>query len=259
MKSTSGVQDYIRRSGTPATFLLIGSFLAAFVLSWLMRSSVTNPLQFYTDWSQPWGLITYAWANTSDGQGLFWFLLEMYWLWWVGTSCERDLGTPKYLAFFFASIAAAALFLWAGISLVHGRVPLPILGGPGLAISAVTVAWGVRNPRACVKLFACIPVTGTVLAWLIVALDLFGYGSLYHAPIIGLFAIAHLGLAYLFATNRLPGVTYSRVNPSYQAAKAHERQDKSYFDEVRRREQDRVERERLRKLFEKSVDDEPGK
>jgi hypothetical protein len=259
MKSNTGVSDFFRKSAAPGTLALIATLLGTFVISWIMRGALVNPLQFWTDWSHPWGIVTYAWASTGDGTGLFWFLIELYWLWWVGSSSERDLGTQKYLGFFFAATVAACLFLWVGLILVHPGVRLPILGGPGLAISALTVAWGFRNPRGTILLFAIIPVSGLLLAWLTIALTLFGYGSMYAAPLIGLFAILHLGLAYLFATNKFPGVAYSRPVAPQGPLKASERQDKKYYDDVRRREQEREERERLRKLFESSMKDDSDK
>jgi membrane associated rhomboid family serine protease len=259
MKATAGGQGFMRGSAQPGTVGLIATLLGTFVISWVMRGALVEPLQFWTDWSHPWGLVTYAWASTGDGQGLFWFLIELYWLWWVGTSAERELGTAKYLAFFFAATVAAALFLWAGLAVVHGGVRLPILGGPGLAISALTVAWGFRNPRGTILLFAIIPISGLILAWLTIALTLFGYGSMYQAPLIGLFAILHLGLAYLFATNRFPGVAYARTVAVKGPVKATEARDKGYYDDVRKREKEREERERLRKLFESSMKDDPDR
>lgn len=258
MKTASGVGHFFRRGGNPGTIGLIASLLGVFVISWLMSGKLADPLQFYSNWSQPWGLITYMWASTGDGQGLFWFLIELYWLWWVGSAAEVQLGTPKFLAFFIAAGVAAALFIWVGLAIIYPGLYVPVMGGPGLAISAMTVAWGVRNPHQSILLFAIIPIPGWILAWLTVALTLFGYGSLYHAPLMGLFAILHLGLVYLFATNRLPGLTYSRYNeaPSRKQMKATEARDKGYFDDVRKREQERTERDRLRKLFEDSMKDD---
>jgi hypothetical protein len=40
-----------------------------------------------------------------------------------------------------------------------------------------------------------------------------------------------------------------------KSAKATEKREQAYYDEVRRREQERAERERLRKLFESSMND----
>ena len=273
MKATSDAGYYMRRSGAPVTLALIASFVGIFVISWLMKGTVAAPLAFLTDWSQPWGIVTYAWASSGDGQGLFWFLLEMYWLWWVGSAAEVQLGTKKYIGFFLASIVLAGLFLYLGLMLVYPRghipnsdIPLAVGGGPGLAIAALTVAWGVRNPRDHIMLMFVIPVPGLILAWLTVALTLFGYGSMYGAPLVGLFAILHLGLVYLFATNRIPGVSFNKapiatssVRPNEAFLKKTEKMDKSYYDDVKRREKEREERDRLRKLFEDSMKDDEGK
>jgi hypothetical protein len=97
-----------------------------------------------------------------------------------------------------------------------------------------------------------------MLAWLTAALVLFGYGTMLQAPLLGAFACIHLIIAYYFAANRFEAVPYrqgeGRVNPARM--KATEKKDKSYFEEVRKREQERAERERLRKLFEDSMEDD---
>lgn len=258
MKATTGVQDYFRRSRAPATLAIIIASLAIFVLSWFMHGKLLEPLTFWTDWKRPWGILTYPFANSGDGTGLFWFLIELYWLWWVGTSAEQDLGTPKFLGFFFAMTALAGLFIWAGLKIVHPEA-IGALGGLSLPVAALTVAWGTRHPHENILLFAIIPIPGWILAWLTVALVLFGMGSEFQAPLMGLFACLHLGLAYLFASNKLPAVTYSKgvsFTKPQGPLKAAERQDKKYYEDVKRREQERAERERLRKLFESSIDDD---
>lgn len=262
MTAPSGVGHYFRRSGAPATLFLIASMLAVFVVSWLMKGKLAAPLQFWTNWSQPWGLITYPWASAGQGQELFWFLIELYWLWWVGSAAEVQLGLKKYLGFFLISSVLAALFIYAALVMVAPGLYLPILGGPGLPIAALTVAWGSRNRNQTILLMGLIPIPGWILAWLTVALTLFGYGSMYSAPLVGLFACIHLGLAYLFAMNRIPGITYNqsavglRSRPNASILKKSEKLDKSYYDDVKRREKEREERERLRKLFEDSMKDE---
>lgn len=259
MKTTNRVEYFFRRGGVPGTIGLIASLLAVFVLSWLMSGKIADPLQFYSNWSQPWGLVTYMWASMGNGQELFWFLIELYWLWWVGSAAEAQLGTGKFVGFFIVSGVVAALFIWAGLSMVHPGLYVAIMGGPGLAIAALTVAWGARNPHQNILLFGIIPIPGWILAWLTVALTLFGYGSMYRAPLIGGFAVLHLGLAYLFATNRIPGLLYSREQaPRRSQLKATEARDRSYYDDVKKREQERAERERLRKLFEDSMKDDQG-
>ncbi len=251
------VQQQARRNGAPATYALIGLLLATFVISWAMKGVLFQPLQFFSDWSQPWGLFTYPFASAGDGRGLFWFLVELYWLFWVGTAAENDLGTQRYVLFWLGSTVLAGLFIWLGLEVIYAHTLLPVRGGPGLPIAALTVVWGLRNPSGLIKLFAIIPISGMILAWLTVALTLFGYGSIYGAPLMGLFAVLHLGVAALFATNRLPGLTYGK-GPQ-RAYKATELRDPKYFDDVKRREKEREERERLRKMFEDSVKDDTDK
>jgi len=108
---------------------------------------------------------------------------------------------------------------------------------------------------------AIIPIPGWLLAWLTAAITLFGYGTAYSAPLMGAFACLHLLLAYFYASNRIPNLAYGRAGgpTNYQNLKRTERMDKSYFDDVRKREQDRAEREKLRKLFEDSMTDDPDK
>ncbi|MFI5386349.1 MAG: rhomboid family intramembrane serine protease [Fimbriimonadales bacterium] len=260
MKATSGIGGYMRRSGAPATWALIGAALGIFVISWLMLGKLYEPLSFALDWSRPWGLLTYSFANFGNGMGLFWFLLELYWLFWVGTSTEIDLGRTRYLVFFFASAVVAALFIWLGMVIVHPGATAA-LGGLELPISALTVAWGTRHKHENILLMAIIPIPGWILAWLTVALVIFGYGSAFAAPLMGAFAALHLGLAYLYAENRIPNFAYGREGgrTPEQNLKRTEKMDRKYYDDVKKREQDRAEREKLRKLFENSMGDDKDK
>ena len=53
---------------------------------------------------------------------------------------------------------------------------------------------------------------------------------------------------------------FSKSDKKYLGGeKKWERYDKSYYEEVQRREKDRDERERLRKLFEGSLKDDPDR
>jgi hypothetical protein len=60
----------------------------------------------------------------------------------------------------------------------------------------------------------------------------------------------------MFAVNKLPGLSYSK--PVFKAApsKAQIAKENRFYDDVRRREQERAEKERLRKLFEGSIKDD---
>jgi hypothetical protein len=101
-----------------------------------------------------------------------------------------------------------------------------------------------------------IPVQGRILAWLTAAVTLFSFGVWYHAPLFGVFSILHLGVAVLFATNRLPFFLYRRQQVvDRQAQKKQEMMSKAYYDDVNRRSKEREERERLRRMFEDSMDE----
>src|SRR2546421_141626 len=130
--------------------------------------------------------------------------------------------------------------------------PLDPHSAPDLCFSsAFSVMWGRENPTATILLMFIIPISGKWMAWLSAALVFFQTQPPQLAP----FAALPLLLAYLFAANKLP-VSYSRHDRRYTApAKKTERYDRKYYEEVRRREQDRNERERLRKLFESSVNE----
>jgi len=258
MKATAdgGFGGYLRRYGAPATWAIILVALGIFVVSWLMRGILLKPLSFLTDWSQPWGILTYPFANVGDGTNLFWFLIMLYWLYWVGTSAENDLGLGRYLIFFFGETILAGLFVWLGAILMF-RTPIA-LWSLELGVAALTVAWGTRHKSEQILFMMFIPMPGWVLAWLTTALVVFGYGTRYQAPAMGIFAAAHLAVAWLYAENRIPNFAYGRYGgrTNRQNVKRTEKMDKKYYEDVKKREQERADRERLRKLFESSIGDE---
>jgi hypothetical protein len=101
-----------------------------------------------------------------------------------------------------------------------------------------------------------IPIQARWLGWLTVGMVLFGYGI--GNPLFGLLACVHLGLAYLYAANYVPFLPYgtTRFFRHKRYWKKSER-DETYIRDVKKREIERQERERLRKLFEGSLTDDP--
>ena len=108
--------------------------------------------------------------------------------------------------------------------------------------------WCARNQTTTIMLYGIIPLTGKWLAIIDVIIVILIYGNGY--PLLGVFAAAPLVLAYLYALERLPGLGYQVTRQEVQATRAQARYNESYYEEVRKREQEREERERLRKLFE---------
>lgn len=246
-------------SGSIATYALAGAAIAVYVISWMMQGALLRPLAFWPDGSHLWGLLTYPFASAGSGQFILWFLIEIYWLYWVGASAESALGAGKYLAFFFISTALAAIFVWIG-SIILGIhfAAGGILAGLELPLGALTVAWGARHRTQSIVLMFIIPVQGMVLVWLTVAFILFRYGSILENPLMGLFASLHLGAAYLFADNRIPNLPFRRGSSREESKrrKEAERRDAAFREDVRQRKHDREERERLRKMFEGSMSDD---
>ena len=240
-----------RGNAAPATTGLIVAMIGCAVLIWMKIGS-----QFFNDFifvnslalAHPWSFLTYPFfTSASNTVGLLFLCL---WLWGIGGSVERDLGSVKYLLVFFAFTALCALGL-----LIGGKV-LNIEGsmaGGWTAVAAITIMWGTRNPNQTVLLMFVIPIQGKWIAWLAGVIVFFGT-----VPQLAPFAVAPLILAYYFAANRLPFAPYSKSDLKFTgAAKTTERYNRAYYDEVRKREKEREERERLRKLFEGSLGDDP--
>ncbi len=261
----SGIQDLqqkLRRSGNPATIVILALSGAVWIVSWLTMGRFGFKLSYASDFSQPWGIVTYPFASYGYGTAFVWILLLFYWFWWVASDNERLLGTPKFVAAFFAFALAGIAFLTIGGLLQRTTIlePGPNLSGLELVTAALTILWCVRNKTAGVRLFAVLPISGLILAWITVGIVLFGYGSLYQAPLMGVFACLHLGLAYLFAEGRIPGVSASRPSETSRVLKAQEKRKSKYYDDVQKRTKEREERARLKKLFEGSLkDDEESK
>jgi membrane associated rhomboid family serine protease len=260
-------RSHARQSLAPATVAICVGLVFTFLLAALrLQPNIGLWLAFFTDFSQPWGLVTYPFAYPGDGSGLIWLVLEVLWLWGMGGSVERDLGTPKYVALFLAFTLLGALSLALGAAVVGASFPVI---GPLIPIGAITVVWGTRNPTLPVMLMMIIPILGRWLAWLTAAIVFFNVTAMYNAPLVGAFGCVALFVGWLFASNRIPGVAYSRgawgpdwgfrsrgkptVTPS---SKKTDYMSQEYYDDVRRREQERAERERLKKLFEGSLDDD---
>lgn len=238
--------------GAPATVGLVIAMIAGFLALWmrLLPVEVANQLGFMTfdAWSKPWTFVTYAFLSDSF-IGVFFLCL---WLWGVGGSVERELGTTRFLAVWFIFSILCAFGLWLG-SVAFGTAAG--MWGGWTPVAAITVIWGTRNPDLPVTLMFVLPITGRWLAWLSAALVFFGATPPQLAP----FAAAPLALAYFFAANRFPFLTYSGVprRPKGEnAAGARKVYRQEYYDEVKRREKAREEKERLRKLFEQSMVDD---
>lgn len=255
--------SWFRRQAAPITITLLASIIVMSFVWWFSAAKGMEMVSLGPDWkSRPWTFVSYPWATMpfTDGLTILCFVFLIMWVFMTGGSIERDLGAAKYIGLWAAMIVLPALFIS-----VLGPLVSKVYGAAGLWLpeAGITIVWCARNPNSQIMMYGIIPLSGKWLGWitLVVTILISGFGN----PVLGVVAALHLPIAYAFATNRIPLWTYSRgtsfaAGRRNQAAnlKKTERQDKGYFDEVKRREKEREERERLRKLFESSINEDTG-
>jgi hypothetical protein len=253
MPVVQDLQGWSRRQNAPVTIAVIASLVATALLFWFTRGKSMQ--QFMIGWdshARPWSFLTYAWMNEPFGGGLslMFFVFLLMWFYSFGTVVERDLGMRSYLVLWFVSTLVTGVFLWLGMQVLHVD---GIFGGAYLPVSAVTMVWCARYPNTSIMLYGIVPVPGRWLAVIDVVIVVLLYGN--GLPLLGVFAAAPLALAYLYGLGKLPFRYQARVEEK-QATRAQARYGEKYYDDVKKREQEREEKERLRKLFEGSLDDE---
>jgi len=246
---------WIRKNGAPCTVSLIASLVTSGLIFWgtqlkgmervLLSNSPQTPI---------WTFFTYPWANWPFGDGLqlIFFACLMFWMFQVGGSVEREIGTPRFAALWFVSTAVAGIVMVIGANICHQQLAL---AAPYLPESAITIVWCVRNRTASVMMFGFVPLSGFLLGWATVVTDALLYGR--SAPLLGGFACFHLAIAALYAMNKLPFLPYGdggyamarKATKKEATTRGQVQYDQSYFDEVKRRETERAEQERLRKLL----------
>ncbi len=253
-----GLGGFATGSGAPrATVGIIVALSVAFVAAWLgLSATLTALLAFVPEatLAQPWTLLTYPLASAGDGGGLIWFFLLCWWLFMNGQLLEPELGAGRYLLAFaaFTLIGALAMLL-CGVAF-GVRISL---AGAWLPVAALTVLWGIRARDQQVLFLFVLPIKAKWLAVLTALLVLFGYGT--GAPIAGVFALLPLAAAWLYGDNRLPFLPYGRTAPKRRESNRKRQEFNRFVDDVRTREKQREERERLRKLFESSIQDDDEK
>lgn len=241
--------------GNKGTIALIVTFVAFFVLAWGGLYDRLEILQFVASEfvNRPWSLITYPLYMVGEGTNAFFLVILFYWMYSICGAMEERLGPVKLWIAFFAFTFFAALSVFLGYFLISfGQAPFNVsLSGPYLGVAALTVAWAAIYPDSVIRLFFLIPIQAKWVAVIIAALVLFGYGN--RAPIIGMFAVAPLGLAWMWGRRGLPWPLEGKAKETL--AKKKQEHFTVFIDDVKTREKERDERERLKKLFESSLDD----
>ena len=236
------LRRWAARQGAPFTLFLLASLVAFALLGWLTQGRAVVPLALIDPVGHPWSFLTYPWAYNplAESFGVVFLLFFVMWLVQFGTSVEREMGTARFIAFWLVSTLVPALVAFAlGLGLAE----------PWLPTSAVVVAWCARNRSSTVGFWG-FPLSATVLAGIVAAMVLFSYGRA--NPLFGVLMAAPLAMAWLFGADRLPlryaaAAVRRRDEPVVRGGTKY---DEGYFDEVKDRERERDERERLRRLFE---------
>lgn len=239
----------------PATIGLIALGSVPFLLAWF-------GLKQLVDWfalapvlalARPWTLLLYPLADVGNGSAIIGVLFLSYWLYMIGSSLEKEIGTGLLAAATGILTLAGGLAWWLGGSLM---MPAAVQMGMMLPAAALTVLWAMRNPEHTIMLMMIIPIKAKWLAVLTAVVVLFISGS--GAPLMGVFALLPLLLAFLYATNRIPGLKFGATVADVKSSKKQRQEFDNYMNDVYKREQEREERERLRRLFESSLDDDPN-
>ena len=251
--------EWIRKQRAPATIALFGSFVLAALFLGIthhrgigsFRFSNASPLT-------PWTFLTYPWEFNimTSGMTLLMSVFLLIWFYQSGSIIEREMGSARFACFFLTATLTASLSIW--IAAVAMGVPINV-AGPFLPIAATSVAWGVRNRSAVFMLYGVVPLNGIFIGWTFGALTLLMFGFQY--PIIGVAACVPLAITYLFAVDRIPSVPFvpngiiiplrRHIDPKKKEAttRGQVQYDQAYFDDVKKREQERLVKERLRKLL----------
>lgn len=234
----------LTRIRQPATTALVGAIVLTYVLSYA-KVLDWSALAFFPEllWRAPWTALTHPFSIPPGA--VFTVLFASLWLWGIGGDLERRDGPLRMWGLWLGFSALCALSVWLGHLIVGGS---GAMSSPWTSIAAFTVIWGTRNASAQVTLMFVLPISGKWLAWLSAGLVFF---SMPQAPQLAPFAAAPLILAYLYAAQKLPSL--GPAAPKKATTGRGKAYGEPYFEEVKRREKDREERERLKRLFESSL------
>ena len=245
----------------PITLGLVAGFIVVSAAGVLDEYKHANLVAMTSTWmAHPWTILTYPFISVlGDALSVLFFLCLLSWTVWAGGTIERDLGSLRYGILWIVSTVLPALFIVIGGAVLGLGTGFGAAGGPLLPISAVTVVWGFRNRSAAVMMFALLPLNGF---WVAILSGVIVFVQYAHPPLLAIFACLHLFVAWAYAIDRIPGLRYAGAATNftkYKPSKAQIRKEENFFDDVRKREKERDERERLRKLFEASFDEDDKK
>lgn len=236
------LRSWAVRQRAPVTLALAATLIAVPLLRYLAKGAI--PDLSVSQQNDAWTMLTYPWAldPLASPMSLVLLFFLVSWLFQFGTTVEREMSSRRFIWLWIVFTVIPGIIFFA----CNGR-----LAGPWIPATAVIVTWGARNIRSTVLLYGILPLSGL---WLAVVASLgvvIGYGQT--NPAAGLLTIIPLGLAWCYARDLFP-FAFSAGRPArgekitYVRGATNYKDD--YFENVKDREMEREERERLRKLFE---------
>lgn len=250
MPGLSDFQSAIRRSGAPVSTAITAILVVTFVLGWLDPNRFLVPLVYdpHLVGAKPWTILT--WVLCGGAMGPIGLLCAGVWFYGIGGIVEREMNSRRYAVFCLAVTLVTSLLV--GVAALLGIAAM--LSGAWVLLVAITVAWATRHPEQPITFMLVLPLKARWLAWISVGLLFFAA-----SPELAPFLIVPQGLVVLFASNRIPGLRYQEmaVFTSPKPTARERAREKRFLDDVKRRETDRAERDRLRQIFEASLIEDP--
>lgn len=184
------------------TLMIVKLNIIVFIL-WMVIPvfMVENFLVSYTGVMEGkfWTLITSVFSHNM----FFHIFLNMYAFFGFGTILENELGSARFLRFYFASGIFASIAHTLVSAFLMNEPGLPALGASG-AVSGTILLFSLLNPKERILLLGIIPLPALFAALLFVGLDIWGLISQTNGGSLPIGHGAHLGgalygLLYYFA------------------------------------------------------------
>lgn len=243
-----------RATGTNATIGLIIAISICFFVSWLTIPSqaIFQTFAFHLDLGKFWQLLTYPFAMGTNGESFVSLVFSMIWLNFFGGILERRFGWKVIIGtFFVASVVGGLLAFLASNFFPNTHL---LMSGSYYPVSVITILACALQPEEVLRLlFITVKFKWIALFSGLSILFLYGAG----APFAGILLALPMLFSWFYGLNKIPIITQGQ---NIFTAKAEKKKSNREFDEfrskVRDKEQERQERERLRKLFEGSFNDQ---
>jgi membrane associated rhomboid family serine protease len=251
-----------RGTTPPGVLLVLMATVAVFILDALSRGRLTAAGALTVNSLlrlELWRLVTYQFLHAGFTH-IFW---NMFILWMLGVTLERQLGTRQFLLLYLVSGVAGGLFeagfngvmqLQFGLKFhqLTGETFLNLRAlGASAGVAGVLVAFAVINPRAIFLLFFLIPIEARWIAVGYVAIETFAMFQGLRGMVDNVAHAAHLG-------GMVMGYVWIRYGGALarQWSRRQRRPETGYFDRSPEREaEDEAEVDRiLQKIHDDGLD-----